>query len=360
MRFSKSLIAVAIGFAATSAFAVNVTLYGVIETGIVAQKEKHENEVVRLGSQFDLGSRWGMRGEEELNNDYSVGFRLENGFSPKSGETTIGGSGAMFGRESVVYVRKKGLGRLGLGRAGTLWCGLGSWDMQLGYAFMGGYGLIGWPIAQNFAGNFNRVNSAIIAETDWLGPWRVGLMYSNGTTKDDYSWGRNTHYYGAAVNYKQGRVKTGGAVAATGDTYTNGEKTADDKLIVNYGLEYHLDGWTPMFAYRYLTQDNGIKAHSFGLSALVPYGNGRFKAALRYTFGRTTSEAAKAVHNTDKIKNLAAGVAYEYSLSKRTVLKPFVGYSWSDDAWKTQTHLATDENAIFNGWQAYFGIHHFF
>jgi predicted porin len=354
--------------AAASAFAYaesNVTLYGIIETGVVAQKEKDVSAKVHMGSAFDLGSRWGIKGQEDLGNGTKVGFILENGFNPTSGATAVGGTGAMFGRESVIYLQNDRFGRFGAGKAGTLYSGLGSWDMQTGYVFKGGYGLIGWPIGQNFAGNFNRVSNALIYQSPFIGGFRLGLMYSNGTSDDSAKWSKNTHYFGSALQYKKGAINSSLAFEAQNhQTSTVDEKTVNvkPKYIINYGLEYNAGSITPMFAYRYITQDGGYKMHTFGLSALIPAATGRFKAAVRYSFGKSDNAAlvAKSFGGDDKVRNLAAGVAYEYPLSKRTAIKPFVGYSYSGKGWSHYQPAAADVNAVYNGWQAYVGIHHFF
>ncbi|WP_300936435.1 porin, partial [Turicimonas muris] len=101
----KSLIALAVMGASTVAFAAsNVTLYGVIEEGVVVQKAKHKDTTVSLKSGFDQGSRWGLRGVEDLGNGYNVGFVLEEGFDADTGANTASNSaGKVFGRESQLY-----------------------------------------------------------------------------------------------------------------------------------------------------------------------------------------------------------------------------------------------------------------
>jgi predicted porin len=354
----KSLVAFA-ALAAASAFAYaesNVTLYGIIETGVVAQKQKNESAKVFMGSAFDLGSRWGIKGQEDLGNGTKVGFILENGFNPTNGTTSIGGTGAMFGRESVIYLQNERFGRFGMGRAGTLYSGLGSWDMQTGYVFKGGYGLIGWPIGYNFSGNFNRVNNAVMYQSPFIGGFRVGMMYSNGISDDSAAkWSENTHYYGIVAQYKKGAINS-----SLGFEAENKPAGTQAKYILNYGLEYNAGSITPMFAYRYINQNEGFKGHTFGLSALIPAATGRFKAAVRYTFGKSGTAYVGDEH---KMTNIAAGVAYEYPLSKRTAIKPFIGYSYSGKGWKDYLPQKTpsyDANAVYSGWQAYVGIHHFF
>jgi predicted porin len=84
----KSLLAVAIlGAASGFAFAAsNVTLFGVIDTGIQAQKIGGvKGNTIQMNTGFRAGSRWGIKGVEDLGNGYSVGFVLEQGFKSDTG-----------------------------------------------------------------------------------------------------------------------------------------------------------------------------------------------------------------------------------------------------------------------------------
>ena len=190
----KSLLALALGFVGAGAsYASSVTLYGIIEEGVLYTKGKHQDATVQLKSAHDLGSRWGIKGAEDLGNGNQVGFTLEAGFSPDNGATANTTYGAnAFTRESILWIQNDKLGRLAFGRAATLGSGLGSYDMQTGYAFMNGYGLIGWDNCMN---NFLRVNNAVIYRSpNWSG-WTLGLMYSNGVKDDTAKWSKNQHYY---------------------------------------------------------------------------------------------------------------------------------------------------------------------
>lgn len=356
----KKLLALPILLAAgTVSAASSVTLYGIIEEGVMVMKPKHADTTVQLKDAFDLGSRWGIKGVEELGSGTSVGFNLEAGFHPEDGSIANNTYGAnAFGRESVLWIQNEKLGRLAMGRAAALGSGLGSYDMQTGYAFMNGYGLIGWDNCMN---NFLRVNNAVIYMSPNIAGWTLGLMYSNGISGDTNRWSHDRHYWGAGLKYQAGAIKSSLILEAENKaTYAtvNGvqvkEAPITAKYTVNYGLEYNTGSWTPMFTYRYVTQDEGVKAHKFGLSALIPYAGGRFKVAAAYMFGK--DESIKA--GEDKINHWQVGAAYEYPLSKRTVIKPFIGYAGSGKGWKNLGY-ANDGN-IYNAWQAYIGMHHFF
>jgi predicted porin len=84
MSFKKTLAAVAVlGAFAGTAMAANVTLYGVIDEGLnytykdvknlQGEKVVDGQSTLGLDSGIDAGSRWGIRGVEELNPDWKIG-----------------------------------------------------------------------------------------------------------------------------------------------------------------------------------------------------------------------------------------------------------------------------------------------
>lgn len=86
--FKKSLAAVALlGAFAGSAFAADVTLYGVVDEGFLyTHKDADKTGVdavdkLELKSGIQAGSRWGLKGTEDLGNGLKVGFILESGFN---------------------------------------------------------------------------------------------------------------------------------------------------------------------------------------------------------------------------------------------------------------------------------------
>jgi predicted porin len=92
----------------------SVTLYGIVDLGItytnIAQTAKVGNKLAG-GSQFALtdahatglsGSRWGLRGAEDLGGGMMAIFVLENGFMASTGALAQGG--AEFGRQSYLGV----------------------------------------------------------------------------------------------------------------------------------------------------------------------------------------------------------------------------------------------------------------
>jgi predicted porin len=94
-----------LGAATTSAHAQSsVTLYGLIDTSLVYSNSQKGHSNLQMSSGTLSGSRWGLRGQEDLGGGLSALFVLENGFSSTAG--TLGQNGREFGR--AAYVGQRG------------------------------------------------------------------------------------------------------------------------------------------------------------------------------------------------------------------------------------------------------------
>ena len=378
----KTLIAAAVMAASGVAFAAsNVTLYGVIEEGVVVSKAKHKDTLVNLKSGFDSSNRWGLRGVEDLGNGYSVGFILEQGFTANNGDE--GEAGKAFNREAILSV-KGGFGSLAFGRTGGL-AFAQSQAIRTGWVFGTGYGAAGWNAIDWVA---KRMNNTISYASPAFAGFTVHAMYSNGVEADTNKWSDNSHYYGIGVKYNANNMLSslifeavdnkGTAVPAqtfgdfiTEDFYdsvikedgdlayddvkddviTKGKNAKKTQYGLNFGFEWNLGTITPMFGYQYVWQDGGNKDHQFGLSAKAPVAGGTVKVGARYTFGK--NDGAKA-NEEDKHNAWLIGAAYEYPLSKRTIVKSYAGYAHAAKAWKKQYDTS------YNGYQVYLGLCHSF
>ena len=378
----KTLIAAAVMAASGVAFAAsNVTLYGVIEEGVVVSKAKHKDTLVNLKSGFDSGNRWGLRGVEDLGNGYSVGFILEQGFTANNGDE--GEAGKAFNREAILSV-KGGFGSLAFGRTGGL-AFAQSQAIRTGWVFGTGYGAAGWNAIDWVA---KRMNNTISYASPAFAGFTVHAMYSNGVEADTNKWSDNSHYYGIGVKYNANNILSslifeavdnkGTAVpaqtfgdfitedfydsvikedgdlaydAVKDDVITEGKNAKKTQYGLNFGFEWNLGTITPMFGYQYVWQDGGNKDHQFGLSAKAPVAGGTVKVGARYTFGK--NDGAKA-NEEDKHNAWLIGAAYEYPLSKRTIVKSYAGYAHAAKAWKKQYDTS------YNGYQVYLGLCHSF
>ena len=85
-----------------------MTLYGVVDEGFLYTHKDTDVagsdavDKLELKSGIQAGSRWGLKGTEDLGNGLKVGFILESGFNADDG--TQGVSGTMFNREASLNV----------------------------------------------------------------------------------------------------------------------------------------------------------------------------------------------------------------------------------------------------------------
>lgn len=94
----------------------SVTLYGLVDTGIEFLNHAGTGgagSVYRLSPGNVTGSRWGLRGKEDLGGGLGAVFVLESGFNSDTG--TSGQGGRLFGRQAYVGLQNQ-WGLISLGR----------------------------------------------------------------------------------------------------------------------------------------------------------------------------------------------------------------------------------------------------
>lgn len=181
--FKKSLAAVALlGAFAGSAFAADVTLYGVVDEGFLyTHKDADKTGVdavdkLELKSGIQAGSRWGLKGTEDLGNGLKVGFILESGFNADDGTQSV--SGTMFNREASLNVMGP-FGQLSLGKIGAITQGTSSWG-KVGAvsAFGTSYGAANVGNATNvFAATVGVMDNTIAYQTPKFAGFTVYAQY---------------------------------------------------------------------------------------------------------------------------------------------------------------------------------------
>jgi len=370
--------------------ASNVTLYGVIDAGAVVSKVKHETTKVQMVSGFDSGSRWGIKGVEDLGNGYAVGFQLEQGFDSDTGANTASNSaGRTFGRETRLYVTGA-FGELGFGRFGSLASGAGSYNILTGWVFGTSYDVSGsWT---SFGRANSRVNNAIAYVSPSFAGFNLYAMYSNGTSDDANKWADNDHYYGLGLKYANGPAKAS-LIFEAADNKSNYDLTnksttlqVGNKLIEKFtGLKDALDaddaadlgnakfkaktsyaitaGGAYNFGvveaqgiYQYAWQSDFYKQHAFGLGIKAPVAGGTFGLGARMLLGKFdgTAKTILCKEDTDKYRAWNIGANYKYPLSKRTAVYGYAGYSdgakWLKDV----------DSGKYNGWAVGTGLVHSF
>ena len=92
----------------------SVTLYGIVDAGLTYTNNQKGAKNFQQTSGKLSGSRWGLKGTEDLGDSLKAVFTLENGFRPNDG--TLGQGGREFGRQAFVGLAKTGIGTVTLGR----------------------------------------------------------------------------------------------------------------------------------------------------------------------------------------------------------------------------------------------------
>ncbi|NML30209.1 porin [Paraburkholderia antibiotica] len=137
-------------FASAAHAQSSVTLYGLIDAGISyvnnSKTSTGHSSLTKYDDGIAQGSRWGLRGTEDLGGGLKALFVLENGFSSANG--TAGQGGAMFGRQAFVGLAQDNVGSLTFGRQYSF-----STDI-LG----GNYSTGGQTVAGNYAYHINDVD----------------------------------------------------------------------------------------------------------------------------------------------------------------------------------------------------------
>jgi len=194
-------------FIAGSAHAQSsVTLYGVIDEGIdyVSNSGGHSLWRMRDGTYDGVyGSRWGLKGTEDLGGGLSALFKLESGFSTENGQSRQGG--LLFGRQAYVGLSDTRWGTVTLGR---------QYDSVVDYLQpLTAPGQLGGPLVHagdiDNTDNSFRVNNAIKYASPRIGGLTFGGLYSFTNTNAP---GRGTTgLWSVGANYSFGSLSIAGA-----------------------------------------------------------------------------------------------------------------------------------------------------
>lgn len=384
MKKTLAALAVLGAFAGTAA-AADVTLYGVVDTGLAYTYDDTtgapKEETFGMMSGYNAVSRFGIKGTEDLGNGLQVGFMLENGFSSDDGNFKY--DGRLFGRESSLSLKSE-FGTLSFGRMGGVASSAGTYDIVYAAAdaFDGGDNdIFGLQISSRydnmltyqtpkFAGvqgtvqySFKQDNKsetdtgdegtskvdryASLALTGDFGPLQmVGAYelskYANTKYADTDGAHDETHAFYLGGNYDFQFMK----VFALAQ-YTKGAK--------GFGSE---GDFFALFDDKFVSgHEKGIDSYGLHLGTIVPVLGGDLTVGAYYVDGDTDTVTYKK-GDPEKFDLTYAGLSarYVYPLSKRTSLYAGAGYAEE----KFESSRAEEEEYKHKIGQAYAGITHTF
>jgi predicted porin len=188
----KSLLALAVlsTFAGIASAQTAITVYGVVDAGIVNERGGPAGSVTKLTSGVQSGSRLGFKGTEDLGGGLAAKFVLESGLSLDTGAFNQGG--LAFGRQAYVGLTG-GWGAVTLGRQYTPHY-LAVVDVDPFQAGLAGY-------APNLVSTVLRMNNTIkYTSPSWSG-FNGELAYGLGEVPGNNTANRQL---GASVGYNNG------------------------------------------------------------------------------------------------------------------------------------------------------------
>ena len=327
----KSLIAVAALAAVGAASAQSsVTLYGVVDTGYgVVQTKTEQGGVTTKTRTTGLmsgnlsGSRWGLKGQEDLGNGLSAVFNVEAGFNSVNGDFSSG-----FNRRSVVGL-KGGFGQVLLGRDYTPMDTIGGGDYFQASDLVTGDGdeFGGLYTARadgiHYSGEFGGVGvKAFVGYNDEKTTTSTAAAIT--VTRD------RTEGYGVGVTYAGGPFMVGAAV----QQFRSKDAVATTSKNTEYGVGATYDFTAAKLYAHYIANDfqtpNEKPVQQFGLGVTVPLGAFTLGGQYAYNYYKAGTNSKAKGHDF-----VLQGT---YALSKRTDVYARAART---DSWKVKTSGAT-------------------
>lgn len=318
----------------------SVTLYGVIDEGLNYTNNQqttpgNSSHVWEMESGFAQGSRWGLKGSEDLGGGLKAVFRLENGFNLNSGALNQGGR--MFGRQAYVGLSQDQYGTVTLGRqydsvvdflAPTT--ANGSW---------GGY-MLSHPYDNDNTDNSFRVDNTVKYTSPSISGLQFGGTYS---FSNDTNFANNRQYSIGGQYARGGLVIAGAYLQANNPGASSGGAIATNdanfsaalQRIFGAGVNYTFGSATAGFVYTNSYMKNPVST-VYLPGALAATGNtlnslrfqnfelnGKYQVTpaffvgAQYIYTYTNYDASSG---TVHPKYQTFGLMADYNLSKRTDL----------------------------------------
>lgn len=361
----KTLIAAALlaGFAGAAQAETSVTLYGVVDLGLSYQRVKDIPGGVADGdhaSKFGLasgnqnGSRWGLRGSEDLGDGLRAVFTLESGFTANDGRQAQGSR--LFGRQATVGLASDSWGQLDFGR-----------QTNISSKYIGSVDPFGNAFGQSEAGhafsasNTTRWDNMVMFQSANYAGFSAGAGYSfnvDSTQVGGFQTANNNRGITGGVRYVNGPLN----VFATYDQLSPASSADDQTKVRQYTVGGAFDfevvklsliygqtrnGWfngqsTSVIGGTGVNQNlygqnvaaDGFRANSYLVGLTAPIGG---SSAVFGSWQRIDPKNANLNGQDSTVNTYSLG--YTYDLSKRTNLYAQASYTknfaFYDDATST-------------------------
>lgn len=349
MKAVASAVLIALGTASTGAMAAGIELYGRIDGGLQYVKPSSidgvsQDSTFGLVSGHTNGSRWGIKGSEDLGGGTRAVFIIESGFSVDDGMSTQGGR--LFGREARLGLENKRFGNISVGRFGGLSSGTGGFNMMRFDPFATAWDLAGMKA---FSFTNKRLDNAVAYRTPSFAGVSVSAMHSFAANGQEVAGAdNNERYSGLGAGYKLGKLN----MALMYEQVELPEsKDLPTQKSMQFGAYYDFPVARAYFNYEKST-DVALKgvsntagdANSYmvGFKAKLPSNIGEVLGSYQYRDGDAFTKGGKNYEGDLQIVSLG----YLYTFSKRTQFYANYVFSKGDKSW------AKDAGINNAGWGA--------
>lgn len=363
--FKKSSFVMALMVAVGSAQAASVEVYGTVDTGLLYTHESSDSKVNNekkhesadnwgVASGTNTASVIGIRGMENISDDLSVGFVLENSFNSDDG--SFAEENTLFDKEAQLFVTSS-FGTVSLGRMGALTAGEGTYDIFMvnGDAMDGGYADYigaGYWMDRGIYDNMISFHSPEFAGITAF------AQYSFGTSGDDMVPSRDKERYAAlGATFSTGNfsaVAVVDTVMKNRQTVTGYDKAIDDAMAFSIGANYDMGFMKPFIGFQYGQHEQMIggvswfetdetesyvgdlDGYAVAVGSAFPIWGGELQVSVYYADGdgkaydyyqdETTSPEVSKMN----VKRYGVALFHNYELSKRTSVYAGIGYDYQE------------------------------
>lgn len=352
----KTLLAMSLlcAFSASVSNAANIQLYGLINPSLTFVSSNGDFDGSETKTSFSMeegkefGSRWGVRGMEEISPNLKIGFVLESGFRSDTG--TLNKKNRIFDRESHIDLHTD-FGKFSIGLIPIFGSVLGTDGLFRAIH----------PLFANYTVGFG---SGLITASDWtradnsvsyVSPTFAGLtgyaMYSlkkdsSGNKNGKESMAESDRYASVALRYQNGALETilvaDMTMYGSVDSAATNARDLDQGYTVTLGGNYSFGNGLMILAFGQYFEDQMLNtATRAGVSkAGVEYIAGSYgyvsgyglSLGANYPIGKGTIKGQIAYRDMDNTENVDfdrwfVALGYDYPLSKRTSFFAMTGFS---------------------------------
>ncbi|MCG5072646.1 porin [Paraburkholderia tagetis] len=327
-KTKKTIVAAALtGVFATAAHAQSsVALYGLIDAGVTYANNQAGHSSWQQTSGTVNGSRWGLRGAEDLGGGLKAVFTLENGFSISNGSALQ--NNRLFGRQAFVGLASDAFGSVTLGR---------QYDSVID--FVAPISLTASPYGGTIAAhpfdndNLNstiRINNSVKFTSANYGGFKFGALYGFSNTAGEFA---NNRAYSAGASYRYGGLNVGvGYLQLNNDINHLATSTSSPGAVT---------GSAPFAAGTQRTAGAGVGYTVGPVTAGVVYTQTNLSNALGGSISAAQAGTALPIRlqaNSARLQNIEGNV--RYALTPMLTLAGSYTY--------TRTNFGAGENPNFN------------